>query len=310
MEDRDSLIKKLIDQITPPSNKPSARKVAVLVLSTQFNIIPVDSRLRPLILDRIVQYSIEYGFADHFKNEIENISRWLKDCKASDEEQRSIYTKLASFFLKKDSESAFAYLNLVLRTLSAEEVEKNPEFASKQILRALSIPELFEFDSMLSSPAIHVLRAQNDPAYQLLQIFLRGGSAEFEIFLEKNKEWAKQNEVDGELLSQKIRLLAFASAAAAAPDRQLTHQQIQNELNLAPSQVEPMIIDVIRAGLVEGKISQSQQKFMVHRSTVRLFEKEHWQSIKVGLDEWRSSLQNILQKISTTQNKTERQKSK
>jgi len=57
------------------------------------------------------------------------------------------------------------------------------------------------------------------------------------------------------------------------------------------------VIDVIRAGLVEGKLSQSNQTFLIHRSTYRVFGDNQWREVASRLDLWRNSLQGVLQVI-------------
>jgi len=57
------------------------------------------------------------------------------------------------------------------------------------------------------------------------------------------------------------------------------------------------VIDVIRAGLVEGKLSQLNQTFLIHRSTYRVFGDNQWREVASRLDLWRNSLQGVLQVI-------------
>lgn len=55
------------------------------------------------------------------------------------------------------------------------------------------------------------------------------------------------------------------------------------------------VIDVIRAGLVEGKLSQLNQTFLIHRSTYRAFGERQWKEVADRLDGWKSSLEGILE---------------
>ena len=54
------------------------------------------------------------------------------------------------------------------------------------------------------------------------------------------------------------------------------------------------VIDVIRAGLVEGKLSQLNQTFLIHRSTYRVFGEKQWIEVQGRLDTWRASLEGVL----------------
>ena len=58
--------------------------------------------------------------------------------------------------------------------------------------------------------------------------------------------------------------------------------------------MELWLIDIIRAGLVEGKLSQARQELLVHRSTYRTFGKEEWEELEARLDEWKVALEVVL----------------
>ena len=61
--------------------------------------------------------------------------------------------------------------------------------------------------------------------------------------------------------------------------------------------VEMWVIDVIRAGLVEGKLSQLNQTFLIHRSTYRVFGEKQWTEVQGRLDTWRGSLNGVLEVV-------------
>lgn len=63
--------------------------------------------------------------------------------------------------------------------------------------------------------------------------------------------------------------------------------------------MELWVIDVIRAGLVEGKLSQLNQTFLIHRANSRSFGREQWEEVSERLDVWKNSLREILQVIKT-----------
>ncbi len=54
------------------------------------------------------------------------------------------------------------------------------------------------------------------------------------------------------------------------------------------------VIDTIRAGLVEGKLSQLKQEFLVQRATYRVFGEKQWAEIQGRLMVWRRSLESVL----------------
>jgi translation initiation factor 3 subunit M len=61
--------------------------------------------------------------------------------------------------------------------------------------------------------------------------------------------------------------------------------------------VEMWAIDAVRVGLVEGKLSQQDQTFLIHRTTYRVFGENQWKEVASRLDMWRSSLQGVLRVV-------------
>ena len=57
------------------------------------------------------------------------------------------------------------------------------------------------------------------------------------------------------------------------------------------------VIDVIRAGLVEGKLSQLDETFLIHRSTYRVFGDKQWREVATRLETWKESLRGVLEVI-------------
>lgn len=57
------------------------------------------------------------------------------------------------------------------------------------------------------------------------------------------------------------------------------------------------VIDVIRAGLVEGKLSQLNQTFLIHRSSYRVFGLDQWLEVSERLEVWKGTLRNIVEVV-------------
>ena len=95
-----------------------------------------------------------------------------------------------------------------------------------------------------------------------------------------------------------MRLLTLASLSAqSAQSRTIPYAQIAKALDIPAGNVEMWVIDCIRSGLVEGKLSQQKQEFLIHRSTYRVFGDNQWREVANRLETWRASLTNVLQVI-------------
>jgi len=79
-------------------------------------------------------------------------------------------------------------------------------------------------------------------------------------------------------------------------------------LQIPIEEVEKWVIDVIRAGLIEGKLSQQKKVFMVHRTTYRVFGEKQWREVATRLDSWKTSLRAVKEIISRERQAQEAQK--
>ena len=100
-------------------------------------------------------------------------------------------------------------------------------------------------------------------------------------------------DIDASKAERKIRLLTLA-ILSNTPSRTLPYTKIASALAIPASDVELWLIDVIRAGLVEGKLSQARQELLVHRSMYRSFGREGWEEIEARLEDWRIALEGVL----------------
>ncbi|KAJ6259907.1 Eukaryotic translation initiation factor [Drechslerella dactyloides] len=116
--------------------------------------------------------------------------------------------------------------------------------------------------------------------------------------------------IDDDVAMRKMRLLTLTSLAANAEDRSLPYSRIAAGLHIPAEEVELWVIDVIRAGLVEGKLSQLSQMFLIHRVAYRNFGKNEWIEVGQRLESWKESLRGILEVISTARRQVENQTEK
>lgn len=94
-----------------------------------------------------------------------------------------------------------------------------------------------------------------------------------------------------------MRLLTFASLAAATPSREISYNSIVKALRIPEEEVEMWTIDAIRAGLVEGKLSQQRKTFLVHKVTYRVFGTKQWQELSTRVDNWKTTLTTVLETL-------------
>lgn len=152
----------------------------------------------------------------------------------------------------------------------------------------------FLFQDLRSIPSVQALSDSHPVHSQLLDIFAEQDLEDYNDFNEEHEGWIEKQKMDHEKLHRKMRLLTFASLAAATPSREIEYAKIAKALQVPKDDVEMWAIDVIRAGLVEGKLSQQRDTFLVHKVTYRVFGQKQYQELTTRVDHWRTTLQNVL----------------
>ncbi len=197
-----------------------------------------------------------------------------------------------------------------MRTFEAGEVSS--EEAQNLSLRALKVALLsnthYDFQDLTSLPAIQALADSRPVAFELLATFSEKELEDYNDFRDEHEGWIEEAGLDNSRLHRKMRLLTLASVAASTNSRELEYKRIAKALQIPAEDVEMWVIDVIRAGLVEGKLSQQKQVFLVHRTTYRVFGEKQWREVATRLDQWKASLRAVKEVIGRERQQAEAQK--
>lgn len=106
-----------------------------------------------------------------------------------------------------------------------------------------------------------------------------------------------------------MRLLTMASVCASNNNtREVEYKQIAKALQIPVEEVETWVIDVIRAGLVEGKLSQQKKTFLIHKTTYRVFGEKQWRELATRIENWKVVLKQSREIISRERQAAESQK--
>jgi len=276
--------------------------LAIMALTTIFNILPLASESRYHVFLAILKV-IKSTFSSHaFEALIPqlevNVPNWLSAWQLDDEDARNLHVAIADVAsATAHNDLAYKYLLNALETISsasASEAESQA-LAKRTLIAALTNPSVIDFTALAASEAIQGLRRSESNLFDLLEIFSSDDYSSYTDFLETNSLSALSiPESAAEVLSTKIRLLTLATIAASSPTRSVPYSAIASALQVPSEDVEMWVIDAIRAGLIEGKLSQLKQEFLVQRATYRVFGEKQWAEIQGRLMVWRRSLESVL----------------
>ncbi|KAI0065733.1 PCI-domain-containing protein [Artomyces pyxidatus] len=273
------------------------------ILSNLFNALPRTSALRLSVYRTLLDLASSNDELDFLQFSRADIAKWLQEWDVSSADKSAFLKNLVDLFTKAEKpDTSYHYRLAYVRSLDSS----SPDYQSAAIdtiAIALSDPSIFDFDALFKLDA--VVAAKSHPLFQLLQVYLNGGLEELKAWQSSHSGEAEKYGLESAKLERKIRLLSLAALGFENIGSDLPYPKIAATLQVDPSQVEKWAIDVIRAGLLTGKLSQTTQTLHVTRATARAFGQPQWELLAQRLAAWRLGLGSVLEVVAGAKKKNE-----
>lgn len=297
-DDPDRFLPPVCRNLTSPitSSPHNGTGLALGILGTLFNTIQPDDDTRYHVLLAIVDVIKNSGNYETLQPQLKNVENWIEEWEMEPEQARKLYLAISAAASGKDAQESYTYLLKALRTLQEQASSSEArEISLRALKNALQNEKHFDFQDLTALDSIQALRKSDETWSELLEIYSDQTYDDLQEFKEVNGSFMADNGLDEDILDRKMRLLSLASLAAqSAETRTLPYARISKSLNIPSGDVEMWVIDCIRSGLVEGKLSQRKQEFLIHRCTHRTFGDKQWREVASRLETWKSSLVNVL----------------
>lgn len=296
-DDLDSELYKTLIEINPkeqPSLKDrrSLKSTTVLsVFNTIFNLLPETSSTRVFILSQILNI-IEVSNFD-FKLIEQNLGndliQWLVKAKATREQIKTIFWKFISLNKKIDSVS----LNYIRQYTF--EFELDTEELHHLIKFAL-ISEVVDVSFLVNNNVAKAIKQnENDKLASLFNKYVHG-----ELITLSNE---LGNDIDVEFVESKSKILNLAKFFNDNLDTLVFNFKDIPTYNANPKEFELLVVEAIKAGVIEGKVNQLEQKFYLIRVNRFVLAGEdnskNWNDVKEVLLSWKNSLSDIEDIVNT-----------
>ncbi|EPE29252.1 hypothetical protein GLAREA_00412 [Glarea lozoyensis ATCC 20868] len=285
--------------------------LALNVLTTIFNLLSADNEVRFDVFQAILKNVKGTISFETLRPQLKKLDQWVEEWDLDEEEQRKLFALIVAVADDAgEATESYQYTLKSLRTFPSAEVSSPDaqELSLKALKAALLSPTHFDFHDLTSLPTIQALSDSHPEYSELLEIFSEKELEDYNDFRDENEEWLEKQDLDNSTLHRKMRLLTLASVAASTNSKELEYKRIAKALQIPVEDVEMWVIDVIRAKLIEGKMSQQKQLFLVHRTTYRVFGEKQWREVATRLDQWRTSLRDVKGVINRERQQAEAQK--
>ncbi|KAH9927090.1 PCI-domain-containing protein [Epithele typhae] len=283
------------------SSSPGHSSTKYRILTNLFNAIPRRSSLRLLVYTALLEQASANDELDILGLSQSEVDKWLSEWEISSEEKSAFLKLIVDTSTKADqAATSYEFQLSYVRSLPPSSPAAHSA-AMDAVAAALRLPSFFDFDPLFRLDA--VVAAKNHELFSLLHIFLNDGLAEYKTWASSNAAALTKYQLDGAQLERKIRLLTLATLGFQNMGRDVPYATIASALQVDPAQVESWVIDVIRAGLLSGKLSQTAQTLRVTRASSRAFERPQWELLEKRLQVWKACFAAVLETVSATRRK-------
>ncbi|CAK7896326.1 hypothetical protein CAAN1_03S03070 [[Candida] anglica] len=278
-----------------PTQQPSLRDrksikstTILSLLNNVFNLLPEQSAKRVVVLNKILEVVAQSGLDFQLISGSigDNLVSWLSAAGASEQDIKSTFWR----FVSLDSASSLKTLQLIKtftqeHTISAQELNQLIEFALES--------EVVDVSFLVNHNVAHAIKshAASDDFVQLFDRYTNG-------------ELLVQSSLVSPQLIAKSQILALAKFFATSTQSIFQYKDIPAELASSSVELETLLINAIKSGVIEGKLNQLTETFYLTRANRFVLagadNSQNWDNVQAALNEWKQSLHNINEIVNTT----------
>lgn len=281
-------------------DRKSIRSTSVLsILSTIFNLIPKTSKTRIYVIKQILKVikTSEIEFNAIEDNISANLVNWLQESNALEDEIKGIFWD----FIALDKSHSLKSLNFI-KTFTHDFAVSESELA--KLIKFALVSKVVDVSFLVNNNVASALKNSNDKLSQLFTNYVKG-----EILSIEDVSSADSS-LPADFIHQKSRILNLArffarkSLSSDHDDIVFKYSEIENVSSSI--ELEELLVEAIKAGVLEGKINQIDENFFLTRVNRFILageeeaNVENWNLVKNSLQQWLDSITNIDDIVRTT----------
>jgi len=290
----ENIVLAFCEKLTKAPELPLAR-VCLQSLWRLFNNLEATSPLRYHVYYHLVQVAKQCDQVSELFSGVDQLKSQFTQCPPSNEQMQKLYRLLHDVLKDTNSELAAKVMIELLGTYTAENASVAREDAMKCIVTALADPNTFLLDPLLSLKPVRFL--EGELIHDLLSVFVSENLAAYVQFYKNHKEFVNSQGLNHEQNLKKMRLLSFMQLAECNPE--LTFEQLQKELQIQETEVEPFIIEVLKTKLVRARMDQKARKVHISSTMHRTFGRPQWLQLQELLLAWKTNLSTVQEGLNT-----------
>ncbi|CUM66864.1 uncharacterized protein PRCAT00004548001 [Priceomyces carsonii] len=268
-------------------DRKSVKTSSILsILSNAFNLVPETSPIRIYILKQILNLveNSSLSFSLIQTSIGDNIVTWLEKANAPPEEIKFLFWK----FITLDEDFSLKSLELI-KTFTSHYRLINLD----QLIRFALSSEIVDVSFLVNNNVANAIRENKDNELVVI----------FNSYIKGELISSVPSDLPKDLIISKSRILALAKFFV---DNENKHVFSYKDIPLtdSPEEFEKLIINSIKAGIIEGKLNQVEQSFYLTRVSRLIIAGEDnskdWDALRQVLVNWKNSITNIDSIVNTS----------
>lgn len=266
--DFNTLLPVILANLASDVPESEAQQVVILaVLGNLFNLLSDDSaHQRLVVFSKVLDFAAASNSVRQLVPQLDAISKWIVAwSKADNTGAYEIASRINDLLEKEAPKESYQFIFSTCR-------DGISQLAPLLATRTLESPFVYDFDGVL---ALDSINQNSELATEL-------------------REVANGNSKGTTRPSAQAKARIFALAKVASQKRELAYSDVATAAGVSESQVEPLVVDAVKAGVLEARMNQLQHSLRVERvGAVGEFGTAHWQEIEARLKSWKASLEAV-----------------
>ena len=243
--------------------------------------------------EAIVKLGIAAKQSNVLDSAMQDVDRLLTVWGVNDVEKMRLHFSLSKLLADSDPWLSHVHQLKWVESFKTEaDCEKHLSELTEAIQAVLARPDVFQYQSLVGSPAAAAVSKKHPDLIKLAHIFTRGTYQEFVIFSKATTIFSAPSPLSLDASVTKIRILTLVSMAQERSN--IPYQAIASALEVNLEDAESWVLDAVAEGLLDAKLDHLSSSIFVTYAFRREFAPAQWNDLHDKLGKWMENIKGML----------------
>lgn len=241
----------------------------------------------------IVKLSIAAKQSNVLDSVLQDLDRLTHLWGVSAEEKAKLHYQLSLLLADSNPWVAHVHQTKWLESFKSEaDCQSHVTELTQAFVAAIGRPDVFQYQTLISSPAAKVVSAANPELIKLATLLHNGSYQEYDAFTKSTKIFASFSALSVETIATKMRILTLVSLAQE--NTKIPYSTIAAALAVPADDVEAWVLDTISEGLIDAKLDHYSDSVYITYAFQRSFGTPQWVELRDKIGKWMENLKGMI----------------